>query len=402
MKNITFSRHIRIYLLIPAIIILAAVIMSLLGYGINPGIDFTGGSLLEYSVGESFQTEEVSELLSVYGYHDSQVTKAAAENAQNELTNLQIRLPLKDYTGEMIKVMEGFEKENRLTFVSNTALTLKHLADSGLDTTFAGGHEFVFSENSDTDLLSSAIENALSGAQIPVLKLNVSASEEGQTIIRILLDDPSASVRDFLEREMTKKYPDFTYVSIEHAGAVSSSDLTNNALRAIVLALVLMLIYIALRFDLYSGIAALFGLVHDVLIMFSFMVFFRSVYQINSSFIAALLTIVGYSINDTIIIFDRIRENKRAYKDTHSNTEIVNMSVSASFSRTVNTSITTLFTLAALYILGVDSIKEFTFPLLIGMIAGTYSSLILNGPVWAYMMDKSEKRRERKAAVLEE
>ena len=152
---------------------------------------------------------------------------------------------------------------------------------------------------------------------------------------------------------------------------------------------VCLLIYIAIRFDLYSGVAALAALLHDILIMCSMMVFARAFYQANTSFIAALLTIIGYSINNTIIIFDRIRENSRllTYKgDTHN--IIVEASVRQTLSRTINTTITTLITLVVLYILGVDSIREFVFPLIVGMIAGVYSSVMLSGQIWAVWKDR--------------
>lgn len=118
----------------------------------------------------------------------------------------------------------------------------------------------------------------------------------------------------------------------------------------------------------------------------------------NSSFIAAMLTIVGYSINNTIVIFDRIRENnkKPAYAGMKRE-EMVSISVRESLGRTINTTLTTLFTLVALYVLGVASIREFTFPLIVGMLAGSYSSNLLNGPVWASLMDKAEAREKQKA-----
>ena len=161
-----------------------------------------------------------------------------------------------------------------------------------------------------------------------------------------------------------------------------------------------MLIYIAIRFDVFSGVSALLALVHDVLIMCAFMVFFRSVYQVNSSFIAAILTIVGYSINNTIIIFDRIRENaKKAGLSQLPRMDIVETSVSTTLSRTINTSLTTLITLVTLYIFGVEAIREFAFPLIVGMLAGSYSSMLLSGQVWAMWMDRrAAKQASQKAS----
>ena len=199
---------------------------------------------------------------------------------------------------------------------------------------------------------------------------------------------------------MSAKYENFHFVSIDHVSAIAGRDLIANAAKALLVAFVLMLAYIAVRFDPMSGLAALFGLLHDVLIMCAFMVFFRAFFQVNSSFIAAVLTIVGYSINNTIIIFDRIRENvKRPGFTQKPRMEIVEMSVSSTLSRTVNTTVTTMITLVALYIFGVESIREFAFPLIIGMVAGTYSSVLLSGQVWAMW---SEKLAARKASAKQD
>ena len=137
----------------------------------------------------------------------------------------------------------------------------------------------------------------------------------------------------------------------------------------------------------------MFGLLHDVLIMLSFMVIFRSVIQMNSSFIAAALTIVGYSINNTIVIFDRIRENHKKMP-TAPKEEVTNISIKESLGRTICTTVTTLITIVALCILGVASIREFALPIIVGILAGVYSANMINGYVWAFL---EEKRAGRKA-----
>ena len=120
--------------------------------------------------------------------------------------------------------------------------------------------------------------------------------------------------------------------------------------------------------------------------------------RVETTFIAALLTIVGYSINNTIIIFDRIRENSHKSTLRQLNREsIVNLSVQESLSRTLNTTITTLLTIVTLYIMGVDSIKQFALPLIIGIVAGTYSANLINGYVWAALMDKRDASKRAKA-----
>jgi len=127
--------------------------------------------------------------------------------------------------------------------------------------------------------------------------------------------------------------------------------------------------------------------------MLAFMVLLRGVIQMNSSFIAAMLTIVGYSINNTIVIFDRIRENNK--KPEHAGKardEIVNISVRECLGRTVNTTLTTLVTIVALYVLGVDSIREFSLPIIVGILSGVYSANMINGYVWAMLEGALSKK----------
>jgi preprotein translocase subunit SecF len=149
------------------------------------------------------------------------------------------------------------------------------------------------------------------------------------------------------------------------------------------------LIYTTIRFEFNIGIAAIAALVHDLLIMVSFYAVFQV--QVNNSFIAAILTILGYSINDTIVIFDRIRENKGLGK-YHDTTTLVNTSVTQSISRSINTAITTLTTITCLYIIGVPAVQEFALPLMIGVVSGAYSTIFIASPVWM-LLEKRKKAR---------
>ncbi|MBQ7885348.1 MAG: protein translocase subunit SecF [Clostridia bacterium] len=225
----------------------------------------------------------------------------------------------------------------------------------------------------------------------------IAATGEGNTQVQIRIKDVENTddLRDQLENELSANYPSIEYVDITRVGAVVGGELISNAIKSLTLAAVLMLVYIAFRFDLYSGLAAIIGLVHDVAIMLSFVVILRGFIRVETTFIAALLTIVGYSINNTIIIFDRIRENSHKPGVRQLPREqIVNLSVTESLPRTLNTTITTLLTVVTLYILGVDSIKQFALPLIIGMIAGTYSANLINGYVWALLMDLRQKGKK--------
>ena len=243
---------------------------------------------------------------------------------------------------------------------------------------------------------SADVSSVLSDMGIKSSTVTVQGRDNNEAIIRIkdVSKDDIQKVQAEFEENIKKAYPEAVSVGdVNYVGPVAGATLVKNAIISVLLAAALMLIYIAIRFDLNSGIAAVFGLLHDVLIMLSFMVIFRSVIQMNSSFIAAALTIVGYSINNTIVIFDRIRENAKKMP-TIAREEVTNISIRESLGRTICTTVTTLITIVALCILGVASIREFALPIIVGIISGVYSANMINGYVWAFL---EEKRRSRKA-----
>lgn len=161
-------------------------------------------------------------------------------------------------------------------------------------------------------------------------------------------------------------------------------DLAKSAALMSLLAALAILVYVAIRFDFTSGVCAVLALVHDILILCGIYSICRI--AIDTNFIAALLTVLGYSINATIVIFDRIRENTRhAKKSTYG--ELANLSINQTLTRSVNTTITTLLTIGMVYLLGVTSIKVFALPIIIGIAIGTYSSICIAGPVWSTWKD---------------
>ena len=264
----------------------------------------------------------------------------------------------------------------------------------GID--FAGGMsmEYNMGESFDESKISAVLnELGLEGATV---------TKQGQggteAVIRIksISEEGVQGVQANFEEKVKEIYPNMTQSGdVNYVGPVAGATLLKNAILSVVIASVLMLIYIAIRFDLNSGLAAVFGLVHDVFMMLSFMVLLRSVIQMNSSFIAAALTIVGYSINNTIVIFDRIRENARKLPSSMARDEVVNISVKESLGRTICTTLTTLITICALYILGVDSIKEFALPIIIGILSGVYSANMINGYVWAFLEERKRAAKKK-------
>ena len=155
--------------------------------------------------------------------------------------------------------------------------------------------------------------------------------------------------------------------------------LKKNAVKALAFAAVGMLIYIIIRFEWMSAVTAIVTLMHDVLLMCAFYGLFHV--QINSPFIAAILTVVGYSINNTIVIYDRVRENKRLMKKNRME-ELINTSIRQTLTRTVMTSLTTAAAIVPLYVMGGSVIREFLLPLLVGVLGGTYSSIFIASPLY--------------------
>jgi preprotein translocase subunit SecF len=180
----------------------------------------------------------------------------------------------------------------------------------------------------------------------------------------------------------------------QRIGPSATAALLQNALLAILFATILILIYIAIRFELLSGISAIAALLHDVLIMLSLVAIFQL--QINSAFVAALITIIGYSINDTIVVFDRVRENraKQSYKEK-SNSSIVNISIRETIVRTINTSATTLFAITMLAVISVPTIREFAIPIIFGILSGVLSSIFVATPIWAIVNDKTRPKNPK-------
>ena len=264
----------------------------------------------------------------------------------------------------------------------------------GID--FSGGMSMQYTMGEA--VTQSDIEGVLNGIGLKDYAVSVQGTGKDSINIRIkaIDEDGVQGVQASITEALQAKYPNAAiYGDVNYVGPVAGATLLRNAFLSVLIAALCMLIYIAIRFDFNSGAAAVRGLVHDVLIMLSFMVILRSFVQMNSSFIAAMLTIVGYSINNTIIIFDRIRENARKMPSSTPRVDVVNRSIKECLGRTINTTLTTLVTIVCLYIFGVSSIREFALPIIVGIISGVYSANMINGYVWAFL---EEKKRAKKAA----
>ena len=218
---------------------------------------------------------------------------------------------------------------------------------------------------------------------------------EGSNEVIIKTRTLSVDEREKLNSALAQKFGvDAEKITAESISGAVSSEMKKDAVVATVIATILMLLYIWFRFkDFRFATSSVLALVHDVLIVITFYALLR--WSVGSTFIACILTIVGYSINATIVIFDRIRENKkilpRATKE-----EIINTSVTETLTRSIYSSLTTFIMIFVLFIMGVSSIREFALPIMVGIVAGTYSSVFLSSIFWYIFSNRFDKKIEQK------
>lgn len=190
---------------------------------------------------------------------------------------------------------------------------------------------------------------------------------------------------------MKQKLGNFDVLRVEKVGAIIGSELTRQAIIALVIAWAMMIAYISFRFEFKFAVSGILALVHDVLVVLGVFSLFKL--EVDASFVAAIMTIVGYSINDTIVIFDRIRENLKTHRKTESFQDLVNRSIWQTMTRSIYTVLTVLFCSVALYVFGGETTKNFALALSIGFVSGMYSSVCNASPIWVTWKEFAERHR---------
>ena len=270
----------------------------------------------------------------------------------------------------------------------------------GID--FTGGTilQYDIDRKASTDDLSKA-RNALvaKGIDNPVIQTTTQGAlgEENYLLsIRttFLGDKESKDKTNEITASMLTVFKKADLVQVNSIGPTLGAELLKNTLMALVFAFALMVVYISFRFQIEYGWIALYTLIQGML--FTVGIFaIKGIYQntaVDSLFVTAILTVIGYAINDTIVVFDRIRENMRFLAKKYSSNEIINASINQTIARSINTSLTTLFTLFALYLFGGATIKDFVLAIIIGVIIGSYSSIFTAGPLLSIAKEKLAKK----------
>jgi len=262
--------------------------------------------------------------------------------------------------------------------VSGLAIGILRGFNMGID--FTGGTMIQLDMGQQVD--GASLERFISSQDVKVNVTN--AGDDGHSVIiktTVAMDtDARMELINAIRSEYNITIEDEEFIeNSTYIGPSIGDLLKKNALKALGIAAVGMLIYIIIRFEWMSAIAAILALFHDVFMMIAFYGMFHV--QINSPFIAAILTVVGYSINNTIVIYDRVRENKRLLKKSRLN-DLINTSIHQTMTRTIMTSLTTAAAIIPLYVMGGSVIREFLLPLLVGVIGGTYSSIFIATPLY--------------------
>lgn len=272
----------------------------------------------------------------------------------------------------------------------------KGILNYGLD--FKGGTSLTVTFNEEYT------QEQIGAELIPVIQEVIGTSEPVQ---QQKVDESNGVVfktRTLTLEEREKVYSAFeekygvdeTAITSENISATVSNEMKSDAIVAVIIATICMLLYIWFRFkDIKFATSAVVALLHDVFVVLAFYAIARV--SVGNTFIACMLTIVGYSINATIVIFDRIRENLKGNTKPEQRKDLVNTSISQTLSRSINTSLTTFIMVAVLYILGVTSIREFALPLMVGIVCGAYSSVCITGALWYTMSAISDKRKAKAA-----
>jgi len=396
--KIDFMKYRRFFVVVSAILIIIGIFSVFVHGKLNLGIDFAGGTQLTLKFAEQPQLDELRHLLASAGLDDTQLQRF---NEPEEFEVL-VRTP----------TVEGSEEGAREAVVAALDGLLNPDAGDRLDLNRAGAEAITnLLANRPSPVEAPASEDSANG-ELAGEYLSQPPGEAAAAILELrrehgLISDWSqieALGDAVLPEELTMlrekaRLGKFSVLGVENVGPQIGKELREKGQLAVIFSLLGMMAYIWIRFELRFGIGAVVAALHDVLITLG--LFALANYEFNLTTIAAFLTLIGYSVNDTVIIFDRVRENLRKNRRTPT-IEVMNLSLNQTLSRTILTSGTTLLAVTCLYVLGGDVIRGFAFVMLVGIIIGTYSSIFVACPfalVWEQLFNKQARKARASAAA---
>ncbi len=352
--------------------------------GFNWGIDFSGGTLIEVSFQEPTSVNQLRAALASINLGDAQITRIGGENKFFIKTLASLK-KLNLQGGEELEDIEEYElvaREIRQGIMDEAGRAQAAAGRIDLNNSAEGEIARFLREQGITD------EDARESA-----RLIIGLRKSGSGIIGDFSELEKAGVKNRVISMLRSKafLGRYTFLSVEFVGPQVGKDLRRKAMLACIWALIGMLIYIGFRFKLLFGLSGILTLAHDVLIALAFILFFRV--EMSLQVVAALLTITGYSINDTIVVFDRLRDNLKIMRKDNLEA-ILDKSINQTLSRSIFTSLTVLLTVLSLFLFGGEVIRPFAFTMLVGVIAGSYST-IYQSCAWLKVWERFLLKRKK-------
>ena len=373
--NFNFVNNRKVFFAISIVLVVLSLVCFVIR-GFNLDIEFVGGTELTFKLADGVKPDEEAvkaEVAKIVGDKLSSVrtvngnefvirTTLVDEKVDYDAANASVNAKVLELYPDAV-VLE--EAKGKVVYAIAVAEDAEKTVEEAVAEAFAGNIDFMSVE-------------ALADAEI-----------ENQYVVEYEVNTELNQLKAQMRDAVLAVYPEADYTGDSTVSAEVSDSLKKTAVTATLVAVILMLIYIAIRFEGRASFAAIICLAHDIIIM----LLAYSIFQIpvSSTIIAAILTILGYSINATIVIFDRIRENRRNLSSSYTFEDAANAGINSTIWRSLNTTITTLLTIGLIYILGVTSIKNFALPLIVGIIAGVYSSVCLSGNVWVALKKIGKK-----------
>jgi preprotein translocase subunit SecF len=395
--NFDFMRYRRFFAVVSAVLIAAILVLDVIGSRLNLGIDFAGGTQLTVRFVEAPEVDELRSLMESSGIEDVVIQRFGEPGDHSVIFKTPLAEGVEE--GSRARIVQALRERNDggsgkldlnergVQALSAKLLELDPDQLRALDEAQAAAHyERMAAAVGDVKKQVGILTSWDQVATAPAL----GAEQGGSAALAV-----SAEALDALRREA--ELGSFTVLGAENVGPQIGSELRRNGMQAVVLAMIGMLMYIWLRFELRYGMGALVAIVHDVILTLG--LFALAGLEFNLTTIAGFLTLVGYSVNDSVVIFDRVRENLRQNR-RGSLADVMNKSINQTLSRTVLTSSTTLLVVGSLLLLGGDVLRGFAFILTIGVVVGTYSSVYIASPfalVWErwFGAEARSKRRAR-------
>lgn len=350
------------------------IVVGLIVFGFNFGVDFAGGTVVELKFNHNTSPEEVRHRAEVGQLHDVSVQRIGGSDENSYLLRLG---GVTQLTKESAAKVEG---------------AVKALGD--IRNFYADTDNGLVNFRSAKKLAPEQVKVAIQGTGTGVKEVRELGQAQNAFDYQVVAS--GMADRIFNVMKGTQAEPDFIVQRVDYVGPQVGKQLRNKGIMALLYAMLAILVYVAFRFDFKFGPGALVAMVHDVIMVSGYFLITRREFNLTS--IAVLLTIIGYSINDTIVIYDRIREEMVRYKGKPL-PEIINIAVNDTLSRTILTSGVTALSLIGLLIFGVGEIWDFAMAMLVGIIVGTYSSVYIASPLTIWL-DERSAARERAAKGL--